>query len=124
MFQILPKQLLRNANRSKLYFTSGQLLTNHKAQIPTSIEYCGSHVWKSVPKHTLKVFASIQKRAVRKEVDRTLTLIPCRRWSILGWLGISVSTIDISSELAALVHSRASFTHCTRQYAVKIQKLV
>ena len=58
--------------RSKLFFTPLHLLTLYNAQIHPCLEY-GSHLWRGASKYSLATLDTIQKRAIRRIDDSSLT---------------------------------------------------
>nr|CAH7745653.1 unnamed protein product [Callosobruchus chinensis] len=50
--------------RAKKYFSPSNLLTLHKAQIRSSLEYC-SHIWGVAATTALSMLDAVQRRAIR-----------------------------------------------------------
>nr|CAH7742430.1 unnamed protein product [Callosobruchus chinensis] len=58
--------------RARKYFSPTNLLTIHKAQIRSSLEYC-SHIWGAAAPTTLSILDAVQRRAIRLIGDPALT---------------------------------------------------
>nr|CAH7739065.1 unnamed protein product [Callosobruchus chinensis] len=58
--------------RARKYFSPSNLLTQYKAQIRPSLEYC-SHIWGAAAPTTLSILDAVQRRAVRLIGDPALT---------------------------------------------------
>ena len=107
-----------------------QMLTLYKAQIRPSLEYC-SHIWSSVPKHTLGLLDSIQKRAIRlianPELTRHLDSLEHRRKVADLCLYYRYYYGKCSSELANLIPPKAvsarriRLTEAGHQHRVNLQ---
>nr|CAH7723066.1 unnamed protein product [Callosobruchus chinensis] len=103
--------------RDRKFFSPFNLITQYKAQIRPSLEYC-SHIWGAAAPTILSILDAVQRREIRLIGDPALT---CHPQSLSHWRAVSDHLLFYrypngfcSSKLTTIIPPLSKSAKCTR----------